>query len=318
MSGVLGKASGPSVRRLRRERCDMSDSYAIMLGRSERQVDEASFLGGRPRLPRNVELPCCALCGAIQTFFFQLAFPEDHEWEAYTLAVFACTRCADENWLVPEMLSVPLRDADVPGDFLARYQRNFRFLVFETESAFLVPSYQEQVRFSRLQFVPGLQSSFGHVGGRASWILEDEAPATIAVRSPATFLLQLNLNVEFETVPGSARQVEIGLDGTPEPSPDDCLSTVSRQRHLLLRAEQTGTGHRVCIYSGRVARARPPAPIIRGAAAAHGPGGAWSRLGSRRLGARARRRRRGRSGGHLGGPRIMGYPTGARRRDHRS
>jgi hypothetical protein len=109
------------------------------------------FVGGRPRLPRGHVLPICRLCGAGQTFFFQIAFPPDHAWATLTLAVFSCTSCADESHLIPAMLSGPLRGANIPRDFLVDYQTNFRFEVFETNAGRMASDYRERVSFRRVQ-----------------------------------------------------------------------------------------------------------------------------------------------------------------------
>ncbi|KRG16934.1 hypothetical protein ACA29_02470 [Lederbergia galactosidilytica] len=43
--------------------------------------DDLSFIGGQPRIPENLDIPSCSLCGSEQTFFFQIAFPEGHSWQ---------------------------------------------------------------------------------------------------------------------------------------------------------------------------------------------------------------------------------------------
>lgn len=63
-----------------------------------------SFIGGYPRIPIAEDLPKCQLCGAEQSFFFQVAFPKNHVWRDLSIAVFACTSCDDEKYCVPEML----------------------------------------------------------------------------------------------------------------------------------------------------------------------------------------------------------------------
>lgn len=197
----------------------MSASYAMVPEDGVQDGRQDSFMGGRPKLAAGVEVPRCTLCGGSQTFFLQIAFPPDQAWAGHSIAVFACTTCAVENRLIPEMVSGRLAGADVSGAFLAAYQRNFRFLVFKTEAANLVAGYSERVRFRPVRLQPGAASSSGQVGGSPHWLLEDETPGSLASSSPV-FLLQLSSNVEYETVTGAPRQMEIGLDGTPEQSPD--------------------------------------------------------------------------------------------------
>jgi hypothetical protein len=197
----------------------MSKRYGIAVADGRQTGSEDSFVGGKPKLPAGVQIPECALCGETQTFFIQLAFPSDHEWAEHSVAVFACTSCADENYLIPEMLPESLPGAQVSAAFLATYQKNFRVLVIETQSGRLSDEYDERVRFHPVRIVPGAQSSLGHVGGDPSWLLTDETPGSLAA-SPPVFLVQLNPSVQFETVVGAPHQREIGLDGTPESSPD--------------------------------------------------------------------------------------------------
>lgn len=198
----------------------MSPSYAMVPEEGSQDEGQDSFVGGRPKLPAGVQVPRCTLCGASQTFFFQIAFPPDQAWAGHSIAVFACTACADENRLIPEMVSGRLAGTDVSAAFLAAYQRNFRFLVFKTEETSLVAGYSERVRFRPVRLTLGAASSLGQVGGSPHWISDDETPGSVASSSPV-FLLQLSPDVEFETVAGAPRQMEIGLDGTPEESPDE-------------------------------------------------------------------------------------------------
>jgi len=177
---------------------------------------DRSFLGGTPALPEGVELPTCSLCGSRLTFFFQLAFPDDHVWRRNSLAVFACTSCADESYFIPEMLSGPLHHADIPSGFLEAYQRNFRFVVFPTDDARPTPDYAPAVLFKRLSLVNDKKAHGSKVGGAPDWILEDESPGTYAGAVPLTFLLQLEQGLAFETVDGAENQMTLGLDGKPK------------------------------------------------------------------------------------------------------
>lgn len=197
----------------------MNMRYAAIPSKSTQEGTEASFIGGRPRLPGAAEVPRCTLCECEQTFYFQVAFPPGHRWHEYTLAVFACTSCAVEDSLIPEMPSGKLAGADVSLAFLQRYQRNFRFLVFETPLAKLVESYREAIEYRRLTLVAGASSAFGFVGGAPEWLGEDETPAALA-RESVVFLMQLMPDYEFDIVAGAPRQMEISLRGIPERSQD--------------------------------------------------------------------------------------------------
>lgn len=185
----------------------------------EQKESESSFVGGVPVLPKGWSVPSCELCSRDQTFFVLLTFPEGHAWAGQSVAMFACTSCADESFLIPEMLAVPLLGADVPGDFVDAYQRNFRFLVFPRNDAQMVSGYDERIAFRALEFTDVLGGSIGQVGGTPRWVMGDESPQSVA-GGAATFLFQLFPGVEFEVTSSAPPQVELGLDGTPEPSPD--------------------------------------------------------------------------------------------------
>jgi hypothetical protein len=77
-----------------------------------------SFIGGKPCLPSDKTVPVCKLCGAEQTFFYQVAFPKGHIWENTSMAVFFCTSCVDENYLIPKMIDDVLLDANIKKGFL--------------------------------------------------------------------------------------------------------------------------------------------------------------------------------------------------------
>ena len=197
-------------------------------------------------MPPDAALPHCRLCGSEQAFFFQTAFPDDHDWRGTSVAVFACVSCANEDRLIPEMLPGPLNGADIPAGFLEAYQENFSLLVFRTRSA-IVREYTERVQFRRLTREPVGEPAvaFGSLGGLPSWVHEEERPASYAQQVAMTFLMQIQPGYEFHTVPGAPRQVELGLDGKP--------TMASRTHYELFLGNTTylfGTqaGHAPAIY----------------------------------------------------------------------
>jgi hypothetical protein len=200
---------------------EMSTAYSMLQEDAEQTGQEHCFVGGKPKLPPGSAVPRCKLCGAEQTFFFQVAFPDDHAWAGLTLAVFACTSCADENSLIPEMLAGALPGANIPKNFLEGYQKNFRFEVFQTTAGRIANDYHERIRFRRIRFGDGNGSSLGQIGGTPTWVLEDESPYLYDSTTPMCFLLQVSRGINFETVDGAPRQMEIGLSGDQEPSPYD-------------------------------------------------------------------------------------------------
>ena len=196
----------------------MSTTYYVVEDEdnSPQKETDRHFIGGAPRIPAGEPLPACQLCNATMTFYIQLAFPRDHVWAGWSLAVFGCADCANEDTLIPEMLRVPLRGADIPDGFLTSYQNNFRFLAFSDDEA-TPRQYEHRVRFKRLELTSSKKGAMPgwKLNGVPDWLLEDEAPASYGGRFPMVFLLQLGGGYEFETVENAPRQMDVGLDGLP-------------------------------------------------------------------------------------------------------
>ena len=199
----------------------MNGCYALMpdnLNSTQSLVDD-SFIGGLPKLPVESAIPTCGLCRSEQSFMFQVAFPHDHNWAGLSLAVFECTSCADENHLIPQMLPGILRAADIPRGFLDDYQSNFRILVFPTELAAIKRGFVERVKFRRLRLV-AVQGDFegSKIGGDPTWLLEDESPKSYGGEVAMFFLMQLEGGFKFLIHDSAPAQIELGLDGSPQPS----------------------------------------------------------------------------------------------------
>lgn len=176
----------------------------------ELQNDQRSFIGGRPRLPATIEVPRCKLCGADQTFFFQIEFFVSGNTVSQTLAVFACTSCADEKHLIPELAAkkASLKEAEITEEFLRNYQANFSLIIFATEDAVLRSDYDVRILFKALKGLPNsIGREFAKLGGAPDWVLDDEAPK----ESEFEFLLQVHEGYEFETVDGTSHQIVIDL-----------------------------------------------------------------------------------------------------------
>lgn len=180
---------------------------------------DRSFVGGLPCLPAQTTIPTCGLCGMLQSFFFQLAFPEGHSWHGLTLAVFSCTSCVNEAFLIPEMLPGPLRGISVSEEFLRSYQRNFRFIVFDSSLGQLLTAYEPRVAFRRLQIGRSSPAGdvIGHVGGTPRWVLDDESPGSCGETDPMHFLFQLNAGLHYPIIGTAPRQMRNSFK--PELSP---------------------------------------------------------------------------------------------------
>lgn len=177
----------------------------------ERQIqsDQTSFIGGKPRLPKNEIIPHCKLCGAEQTFFFQMAFTDSMLWNGNSMAIFACTSCQSDDYLIPKMLSSVLKDADIPEGFLSEYQKNFAIIIFPTEDGEIVESYQERIKFGSITKSPGGElGSFGFIGQKPIWVMSDETPATYAGKANMGFLFQISEEYEFLIHGGVKGQIE--------------------------------------------------------------------------------------------------------------
>ena len=182
------------------------------------QTNQGSFVGGKPLLPAEVSIPKCRLCGNLETFFFQVALASESAWDGKTVSCFSCIKCANREFLIPEMLNMPLRGCNIPKAFLTSYQRNFSFLVFSSEAAQLVKDYEEQVEFFVLQRTE-LPGDFGKVGGIPNWTTEDETPSVYDSDTPMVYLFELSPGLEFNIVRNAPAQVELDLVGSPSPSP---------------------------------------------------------------------------------------------------
>ena len=159
-------------------------SWKLEIVRDCVQIDEwDSFIGGKPKLPPDVDVPKCELCGKELTFMFQVAFPQGHKWAGKSMAVFYCVETWHDKYCIPE-LPQQIADADISEEFLRNYERNFRIIVFDTPLGKIVDTYQEKVAFQALQTVPEKQAKKDWefvIGGRPIWIMGmSEKPNTIA------------------------------------------------------------------------------------------------------------------------------------------
>ena len=200
----------------------MSDVLLIKPSNIKPQQDlgRESFLGGRPKLPPGIKLPTCLNCGALQTFFFQVAFPEGQAWVGHSLAVFGCVACEDWENPVPAINSASLpsvfesRDRgdlmpneDIPDGALDAYQRTGRFLVFPTGASVVRGDYSERVCYRSIRFQPfsdvgARPTSKSKLGGQPGWV-NTPCPPGNYLGEPLEFLMQWKGDFEFNRVPGS-------------------------------------------------------------------------------------------------------------------
>ncbi len=207
----------------------VADSHwikVLKLG-SEQGEGRDSFVGGHPRLPPGEGLPTCRVCGALLTFFFQVAFPEGRRWAGRTLAVFECTACRDDahptpfvdQTLIPSMERMNLvKGEDVPDGALDLVQRTFRFLVFDTAAGVVRRDYAERVAYRPITLHPQTDAKLAtksKVGGAPGWIQVDSTPGRY-LGEPLGFLVQWKYDFEFDRVAGSPAPFNAYADSLPD------------------------------------------------------------------------------------------------------
>ena len=202
----------------------MSSCYSIITGNVGIQSGkENSYFGGTPKLPQDTVLPLCRLCNVGQTFFFQIMFPERHEWFGHSIAVFSCTSCADENRLIPRMPNGRLLGAILSQKFFDKYETNFKFIVFKTCEAVLRTKYGEKIKFKNIKLHESTcdHASNSRVGGKPEWYLSDESPGKYESSTEMIFLFQLAQDTQFEILKTAPRQTEVSFFDEPEVSPNN-------------------------------------------------------------------------------------------------
>lgn len=166
-----------------------------------------TFIGGKPKLPPEIDIPKCELCGKELTFLFQVAFPEGHAWAGKSMAVFYCVESWHDRYCIPEL---PQDMDNISEPFLRGYERNFRIIVFDTLRGQWNSTYQEKVAFQALRAVPEEETKQEWdlvIGGRPIWIMGvSEKPSTIAGLEDPVLLLQVREDFHFPILPAAPRQ----------------------------------------------------------------------------------------------------------------
>jgi hypothetical protein len=188
--------------------------YEIIELKTEQSGLEDSFIGGKPKLPINRGVPKCKLCEKEQTFYMQVAFPNNHFFEGLSMALFSCTSCVDSRYLIPEMLDLSLKEVIVPKSFLDEYQRNFKIMIVNTKECELLTDYQEKVLFKRIDFRE-IKASLNKnkIGGEPNWIQTDESPRNYHGEIDFFFLMQLVEGYKFEILKDAEGQFEYNIFG---------------------------------------------------------------------------------------------------------
>lgn len=137
-------------------------------------------------------------------------------------SVFACTSCADENELIPEMITQRGERKPITRQFLHDYQTNFRLMMFRAEDAIKCEDYNEKIAFKEIKFQRswGGLGSFGKLGGKPVWIEDDEHPSPLEGAIEFVFGLQIAQDFRFDIVEGAPPQMSIDIMGSPSLSKD--------------------------------------------------------------------------------------------------
>jgi hypothetical protein len=168
-----------------------------------------SFAGGLPLMPPSIKLPTCMLCGDQQTFFFQVAFPKDHDWAGKVMAVFAGTTSGDRDYPTPSAHG-PDNSIDIPDGHLDNAQTNYRLIVFSAlDKLELRQDYTPVLKYTKLQLKPSKRerAKTTRVGGTPYWHIQDDTPRSY-MGSRFTFLMQIEYDWMFEKLDSAPRQAE--------------------------------------------------------------------------------------------------------------
>lgn len=170
-----------------------------------------SFIGGKPKLPPDIEIPKCELCGKELAFLFQAAFPQGHAWAGKSMAVFYCVESCHGKYCIPE-LPQKIAEADISEEFLSNYERNFRIFVFDTSQGEMLDTYQEKVAFRAFRAIPEKQTRQEWdfvIGGRPVWVMgKSEKPRTIAGTEKTVLLLQVKEDYHFRILPDAPKAAD--------------------------------------------------------------------------------------------------------------
>ena len=122
-----------------------SNVYHLKIEESSIQEKKSLMhIGGKPNIYLPEGLPLCKLCKEMETFFFQLHFPSNHVWESRVMAIFQCTSCYNEDYVIPEMLDGTLKNINIPLNFLEDYQHNFNIVISDECKCTLQNNYKEK------------------------------------------------------------------------------------------------------------------------------------------------------------------------------
>lgn len=176
-----------------------------------KQDNSTSFIGGKPRIPKDEPLPRCKVCGEPLTFFFQIAFPKKHMWTGKSIAFFYCI-CSyhrhDAKQQFPPYITATESDLfKIPNGEInpETYQTLFRAVFFDTTDGVLREDYTEKVAYQRIDWKSSRISKRKVpiiIGGDAIWSSQygKERPVSYEGK-PMMLVLQVADYFNFEKLP---------------------------------------------------------------------------------------------------------------------
>lgn len=182
-----------------------------------KQNGSTSFIGGKPCIPPSNSLPVCKICGEPLTFFFQIAFPEEHIWAGKSLAFFYCSSAYQKHSAkeqFPPAIHASEKDNFlIPAGDLApeRYQTLFRAIIFNTSDGVLREDYQEKVEYQEIHWKASKKKD-KHIpiilGGKPIWCkYGKETPASYDGKR-MDLILQIAENFNFDKLPNASPEME--------------------------------------------------------------------------------------------------------------
>ncbi|WP_200768307.1 hypothetical protein [Vibrio nigripulchritudo] len=173
---------------------------------SSNSLNSGSYIGGKPMLPSGLAIPAHPKTGNSMTFFFQILMPENHTWNGKLISVFCVTDDYVSDKMLPEMVTYNEYGYDVGSSFIKSNQDYFRIIVSDYNSCSIREDYKEVLTYQPLMISESEQSSFGFIGDKPLWLLEDETPLTLDSSNHFDFLFQINLDIDFPKLDTSPRQ----------------------------------------------------------------------------------------------------------------
>lgn len=178
-----------------------------------------SFIGGKPKLPPNMEIPKCKVCGEELTFLFQIAFPKEHSWHGKSMAVFMCIYNDETHDLIPQIVVPEGFDEklnrliiNVDKSFLDEYEKFFSVKIYDTKDGIIAKNYNEQTAYKELTVEYSNEETTDEtfvVAGKPIWIMGvDETPQSICNDTDVQLLFQIKEQYIFEKLEDAPEQID--------------------------------------------------------------------------------------------------------------